>query len=129
MNAAANGVEPAPSSGDDLFEAHLNMVRAIVDNAADGADPAVRRALEQRVRQRAVACALALAERGHDRIEAALRLGLAERTLRQWEHDLDHEPESVPSLGRPPADSGAEPARPRCQRSHASGSIPQHGTQ
>jgi transposase InsO family protein len=103
MNAAANGAKPAPSPGEDLFEEHLSMVRTVVQNAE-----IQRRALEQRVRQRAVDFAMALAGLGHERGEAARRLGLAERTLRQWEYDLDHRPESAPSLGRPLADSGTE---------------------
>jgi transposase InsO family protein len=107
MNAAANGVEPAPSSGSDLFEDHMEMVRAIVDKT--DARQEARRLLERRVRERAVDLAVALAELGHDRDEAARRLGLNERTLRQWEHDL-HGDKSAPiaPLGRPLADSGAE---------------------
>src|SRR5262249_35587032 len=107
MNAVANCVEPAPSPGEYFFQEHLGMVRTIVSHAADGASPEARRVIEHRARQRAVACALALAEFGYDRAEAARRLGLVERTLRQWEHDLDDKPESIPSLGRPRADSGA----------------------
>lgn len=106
MSAAANDVEPASALGEDFFEEHLDMVRAIIDNAMDEAGQQAHRTLEQRARQRAVACAVALAELGHDRADAARRLGLAERTLRQWEYDLDDPPASLPVLGRPPADSG-----------------------
>jgi hypothetical protein len=102
MNAAANYVEPAPSPGEDFFQEHLEMVRASIDNAVEGSPS---RTLERRARQRAVDCAMAFAAFGHDRAAAARRLGLAERTLRQWEHDLDDQP--APSLGRPLADSGA----------------------
>jgi len=84
------------------------MVRALIDIAVDEVGQQARRALEQRARRRAVACAVALAKFGHDRAEAARRLGLAERTLRQWEHDLNETPASLPALGRPPADSGAD---------------------
>jgi len=99
----SNGVESAASLNDDLIEDHLSMVRAMVNHAEDGAG----RAYQCRVRQRAVDFSRALAERGHDRAEAARRLGLAERTLRQWEHDRDDRP-APGALGRPLADSGAE---------------------
>ena len=99
----SNGVESAASLSDDLIEDHFSMVRAMVNHAEDGAG----RAYQCRVRQRAVDFSRALAERGHDRAEAARRLGLAERTLRQWEHDRDDRPASG-ALGRPLADSGAE---------------------
>lgn len=100
ISAAANRAEPAPC-GDDLFEDHLGMVRAIADNACSQR----RRHLERRVRQRAVDFSSALSELGYDRGEAARRLGLAERTLRHWQHELSDQP--VVSLGRPLADSGA----------------------
>jgi transposase InsO family protein len=61
--------------------------------------------LERRVRQRAVTFSRTLCELGYDRGEAARRLGLAERTLRHWQHDLSDQP--VVCLGRPLADSGA----------------------
>ncbi len=107
MNVEANGVEPAPSPGPDPFEDHMDMVWAVMNEAADGARQDARRALERRVRQRAVNFALALGELGHDRDEAARRLGLNERTLRQWEHDL-HSDQPIAALGRPLTDSGAE---------------------
>lgn len=85
------------------------MVWAVMNEAADGARQDARRALERRVRQRAVNFALALGELGHDRDEAARRLGLNERTLRQWEHDLhSDQPVPIAPLGRPLADSGSE---------------------
>lgn len=108
MSDAEACVEPAPSPGDDFFEEHLNMVRAVIDAAVNEVGQHARRALEQRVRQRAVDFAVALAEQGFDRTESARRLGLSERTLRQWEYDLGAKPMSVPSLGRRMADSGRE---------------------
>jgi transposase InsO family protein len=107
VNVEANGVEPAPSPGPDLFEDHMDMVWAVMNEADDAARQHARRALERRVRQRAVDFALALGELGHDRDEAARRLGLNERTLRQWEHDL-HSDKPIAPLGRPLADSGTE---------------------
>jgi transposase InsO family protein len=108
MSAVANYVEPASSIGENFFEEHLGMVRAILDNAVDEVGQPAQRALEHRTRRRAVAVASALAELGYDRVEAARRLGLADRTLRQWEYDLDAEPTSIPAFGRPQADAGAE---------------------
>jgi transposase InsO family protein len=108
VNVAGTCVEPAPSPGDDFFEEHLSMVRAIIGIAVNEVGQQTRRALEHRTRRRAVAVVSALAALGHDRTESAHRLGLSERTLRQWEYDLGDKPMSIPSLGRPMADSGPE---------------------
>lgn len=88
------------------FEEHMNILRTILERS-EVPEPCWRRELEQRVRRRAVALATQLAEQGHDRSEAARRLGVGERTLRQWEYDLREQAPPAP-LGRPPADSGAE---------------------
>ena len=91
----------------------MNILQALLElrsaAAGDGAGQPARRQLEQRVRQRAVAFAARLIERGHSRDAAARQLGLCERTLRQWEQDLrEGEPAPPLALGRPPADSGPE---------------------
>lgn len=82
------------------------MVRAILERSHAGA-PA-RRRLEQRVRGRAAALSNALAERGYDCGDAAQRLGLATRTLRQWRHDLPGgpSPPGAPGAPRPPRPLG-----------------------
>ena len=89
----------------------MNILQTLLElcsaEASSGAGTGQQRQLEQRVRRRAVAFAARLIERGSSREEAARRLGLCERTLRQWEHDLGQD-RPPPPLGRPPADAGPE---------------------
>lgn len=88
----------------------MDLVHAVIDEHADTGQHA-RRQREQRVRQRVVDLAQALAARGHDGADTAQRLGLNERTLRQWLHDLRQPAvHSTPLvlLGRPRADSGIQ---------------------
>jgi transposase InsO family protein len=60
-----------------------------------------QRALEEAVRQQAVAFRQWVAERGLNRIESAACLGLSARTLRQWEHAAATGGLAVALRGRP----------------------------
>jgi transposase InsO family protein len=60
-----------------------------------------RRALEQAVRDQAVAFRQWVAERGLTRREGAACLGLSARTLRAWEHGAAAASPAVPRRGRP----------------------------
>ena len=62
----------------------MSILHRLLDQDASAAGQRPRRALEQRVRQRAVACADEHIEQGATFRQAAQRLGLPERTLRHW---------------------------------------------
>jgi transposase InsO family protein len=60
-----------------------------------------RRRLEQRVRKEGVAFRQWVAAYGLNRIDSAACLGIAARTLRDWEHRLREATATVPPRGRP----------------------------
>ena len=106
------GDEPAPA------DTHMNILQSLLDLEAAqtpqrlgpvGQQP--RRALEQTVRRRAVACADRLTDIGHSYLEAARRLGVMPRTLRYWREACRTEMPPQP-LGRPltPLDSAQHQA-------------------
>jgi transposase InsO family protein len=80
----------------------MSILHQLLDRHASAADQPPRRALEQRVRQRAVDFVVEVIERGATFRDAAKRLGLPERTLRSWAQaaPLVAPP---PLLGRPQA--------------------------
>lgn len=87
-------------------ELDLTLLQASVEQQRSGASPSARRALEQQVRRHALEVAARLAACGHSQAEAARRLGVSDRTLRDWQA-LDRPGEVVlPLPGRPRADAG-----------------------
>jgi hypothetical protein len=104
---AAAGSLRLPGDGPAPADVHMNILQTLVNlQASDtpqrlgpaGQQP--RRALEQIVRRRAVACAERLTEAGRSHVEAAQRLGVKPRTLRCWREACRAET-PLPLLGRP----------------------------
>lgn len=95
-----------PSRAAMSLEMHMDILQTHVELATERSGQQPRRELEQRVRQRAADFATQLVEHGFSHDEAAQRLGVCERTLRQWEQDVRADLEAAAPRGRPAADSG-----------------------
>jgi putative transposase len=105
LSAPAVADQPNPAQttrAPTAVDEHMSILHRLLDPAANAAGQPPRRALEQLVRQRAVAFADDHLARGASFRQAAQRLGLPERTLRHWAQATPTGA-AAPLLGRPPA--------------------------
>jgi hypothetical protein len=88
---------------------HLQIVQALVDRQPS-IDGGVSRlgGVQRQIRQRALEFADRLNDAGFALDEAARRLGVQSRTLRNWDQRLRQPAAAIAVLGRPRADSGTE---------------------
>jgi hypothetical protein len=95
------GDEPAPADAHmNILQTFLNLEVSDTPQRLGPAGQQPRRALEQVVRRRAVACADRLTDAGRSHVEAAQRLGVKPRTLRCW-RDACRAETPTQLLGRP----------------------------
>jgi transposase InsO family protein len=94
---------------------HVKIMQALVEQQT-GNDPAPRRVLEHRVRQRVLELADRLNDHGLGLEETAGRLGVNPRTLRHWDRCLRQPDAGIAVLGRPRA--AAAPPEQQAVREH-----------
>src|SRR5262245_18760379 len=99
--------EPIPAQPDEHMAILQTLLKLAASDTTDRLGPRgqqPRRALEQRVRSRAVQVAKRLTERGYSYADLARRLAVSERTLRSW-NGCSAAANLAPPLGRPLAAS------------------------
>src|SRR5262249_3541835 len=95
--------EPIPAQPDEHMAILQTLLKLAASDTTDRLGPRgqqPRRALEQRVRSRAVQVAKRLTERGYSYADLARRLAVSERTLRSW-NGCSAAANLAPPLGRP----------------------------